>query len=608
MSKTRGKQTKRLIEAPGQQLLLDLGIWLGLILSIFAVYAQVGHFDFNTYDDDVYVYNNVHVQEGLTAGSIKWAFTGVVSNNWMPVTLLSHILDGQLFQMQSGMHHLVNVLFHALAAVLLFVVLHRATRARWASAFVAFVFALHPLHVGSVAWVAERKDVLSACFFFLTLYLYVRYTERPSPGRYLLMAGAFCLGLMSKPMLVTLPFTLLLFDVWPLRRVQWPKILWEKLPLVGLSTIASVVTYMVQRETGSVRAIPLATRMENALISYAGYIGQTFWPTRLAVFYPYPKSIPAWQAVMAGAFILGVSAFAIYASRTRPYVTTGWFWYLGTLVPVIGLVQVGMQSHADRYTYIPMVGLSIILAWGAADVVNQWVAKWPRTAPAIAAAALVSCAVCMAVAWSNAAYWRNSETLYQHAIDVTRDNWVAEYNLGHYLMNTPGRTSDAIPHFEAALRIEPDDADSNNNLGACLLDKGRAADAIRYFEKVLRVKPDSADAHFNLALALSKTPGREGEAISQYEAALRVNPGHAQAHQSLALLLLKRGRTEDAVSHLEAAVRVNPDYASEYNLGVVLLTVPGRQPDAIVHLEAAQRIRPDPEVAKTLDRLRAAQK
>ena len=493
MSQTESQETDRLAVSARREELFDLAIIAGLILSTLAVYAQVSGFDFVSYDDHLHVYENTHVQAGLTPVSVKWAFTGVVASNWMPVTILSHLLDVQLFEMRSGMHHVVNVLFHMLSAVLLFVLLRRATGAPGISAFVAFVFALHPLHVQSVAWVSERKDVLSAFFWFVALYAYVRYTERPSPGRYLLVVAPFCLGLMSKPMVVTFPFTLLLLDVWPLRRAQWPKTVWEKLPLIALSAAASVVTFFVQGSTGAIKSIPLAMRIENAAISYVTYIGQLFWPTRLAFFYPYPQSIPAWQAAAAFAVVLTVSVLTVLVWRTRPYLAVGWFWYLGTLLPVIGLVQVGKQAHADRYMYIPMVGLLVMLAWGAADVIK----KWPRTKIAIAAAAAVSCAACMALAWKETANWQNSPALYQHAIDVNPDNWVAENDLGLYL-NQQKRGADAIPHFEAALRVQPDDPQVHNNIGVSLASLGDCAAAIPHFEAAIRTQLDRPEASFNL--------------------------------------------------------------------------------------------------------------
>jgi tetratricopeptide (TPR) repeat protein len=589
--------------------LLDVAIWLGLILSIFAVYGQSRHFDFISCDDDLYVLRNSRVLAGLTPAGIQWAFTGVAAGNWIPVTLLSHMLDVQLFGLRSGMHHLVNVGLHALSAVLLFVVLRRATRARWPSAFVAFVFALHPLHVESVAWISERKDVLSAFFFFLTLYCYVRYTERPGVGRYLAVLGPFCLGLMSKPMLVTLPFTLLLFDIWPLRRVRLPKTVWEKLPLFALSAGASVATYWAQRATGSVDlAIPLDARIAKALISYVTYIRQTFWPAGLAVFYPYPRVILARRGGIALAIVLSVSALAILMWRGRPYLApyfaTGWFWYLGMLVPVIGLVQAGHQSHADRYTYLPMAGLSLMLAWGAADVVR----KWPRTKPAIATAATAACMVCMALAWRQAAYWRNGETLYQHAIDVTGDNWFAHNNLGYYLKDKPGRRADAVEHFEAALRIKPDYAEANNNLGACLSDAGLCGAAIPHFEAALRAKPGTAEPSNNIAVCLAKSE-RYAAAIPYFEEALRVDPAYVNAHLNLARVLSKiPGRALEAIAQYTAVLRLSPDYMGVHrDLGDLLMSL-GRTEEAIAHFEAAQRSSPDPEISKIIDRLRAGRR
>ena len=626
--------------AAEKQTLLDLAIWLGLILSTLVVYSQVAGFDFINYDDPVYVYQNAHVQSGLTWASFKWAFTSVVDGNWIPVTLLSHILDGQLFGIRSGMHHLVNVWFHALSALLLFLSLRRATRARGLSAFVAFVFALHPLHVGSVAWVAERKDVLSTFFWFLALYAYVRYAERPSVGRYLAVVAPFCLGLMSKPMLVTFPFTLWLLDLWPLRRAQWPRTIGEKLPLIALSAGASVVTYLVQGSAGFLAAIPLTTRIENVFVSYLTYIEQMFWPARLAVYYPYPPSSAAWQAVAAFAVILAISAGALRAWRTRPYLAVGWFWYLGTLVPVIGLVQVGSQAHADRYMYVPMIGLSIMLAWGAADVA----ARWPRTKPVLALAAAVSCAACLALAWRETAYWRNSETLFQRAIEVTQNNSLAENNLGMHLM-TVGRNPDAISHFEAALQINPNYADAHNNLGFVLSQiPERIPDAVKQYEAALRLKPDSAEAHNGLGAALVRRgdcpaaiPHFEaalqlkpdqadaiynlgtcqmavknyGAAVPYFEAAIRAQPGFAEAHFSLAGCLSRiPGRVPDAIKEYEATLQLRPNEGlarlAHAKLGM-LLADQGRAQEAIQHLEAVQRIQPDPSIAKILDRLREKQ-
>jgi tetratricopeptide (TPR) repeat protein len=671
-SKAPQLKTKPAAEPVRRPWPLDPAICLGLMLLVFAVYAQVAQFNFVQYDDDLYVYKNEHVMAGLKAGNIQWALTAVVASNWMPVTLSSHMLDCQLFGLASGMHHLVNVLFHALSAALLFLLLLRATKSRWASAFVAFVFALHPLHVESVAWVAERKDVLSTFFWFLTLYAYVRYAETPSLRRYLLVLAPFCLGLMSKPMLVTLPFTLLLFDFWPLRRVQWPRIVWEKLPFLALAAGVAVVTYSVQHTSGAfIMVTPLTMRIENALNSYLTYILQTFLPQRLAAIYSFPNAISAGPPVVALVVLLAVSAIVIFVWRRRPYYAVGWFWYLGTLVPVIGLVQVGYQSHADRYTYIPLIGFTIMLAWAAVDAGR----KWPSIKPVVGIAAGLFCMMCVALTSAQAAYWRDTETLFQHAIAVSPDNWVAHYNLGSYQMSAQERFADAIPHFQTVLRIRPDhtgarynlaicltktgqeangipyyldvlkaapdsaeahfnlgealaripgreaeaiphfqfalrtrpNAETNNDLGACLLNTGRFAEAIPYFEEAVRLKPDSADSHLNLALALSKIPARSADVIPQYEAALRANPDSAAAHRSLGLLLARRGRTEEGVTHLKAAVRLNPDYQTEHDLGMMLLGM-GKQSDAIPFLEAALKLQPNPELAGAIDRLRAAQK
>jgi tetratricopeptide (TPR) repeat protein len=581
---------------------LDLVTCLGLILTVLAVYAQVAHFDFTNYDDPGYVSENVHVRTGLTPENIRWAFSAVVVGNWMPVTLLSHMLDCRLFGMDSGMHHLVNVIFHILSALLLFAVLRRTTGVPDLSAFVAAIFAVHPLHVQSVAWVAERKDVFSAFFYFLGLYCYARYTERPNLGRYLLVLVPFCLGLMAKPMLVTFPFVLLLFDVWPLRRSQWPRTLVEKLPLFALSAGSSIVTYLIQRSAGAVQSFPLALRTQNALISYVTYVRQALWPSGLAAFYPFPRSIPVWESAAALFLLLAVSALAIRAWRTRPYFAMGWFWYLGTLVPVIGLVQVGEQAHADRYMYIPLVGLSILLAWGAADLA----AKWRGTHPFLIAAATWSCVgLCIAVSWKQTTYWQNSETLFQHAIDVTKDNWLAEGSLGECLRNQPGRRADAVDHLEAALRIEPNFAEAHNNLGLCLFDAGLCQNAIPHFEAALRAKPGSVQPLNNLGLCLMNSPSY-ANAIPYFQAALRAEPDSADIHLNLGMALSKLpDRAIEASAHYQVALRLRPDFAeAHFELGMLLSSL-GRTAEAISELKAGQLIHPNPQIADTIEELQS---
>ncbi len=635
----------------------DVWIYLALFLATFAVYGQVRHFSFSNFDDPEYVVDNPHVRAGITPEGVKWALTSGDAANWFPATRVSHMLDCQLFGLQSGAHHLMNVLLHALAALLLFAFLNRATHARWPSALVAFLFALHPLHVESVAWISERKDVLCALFWFLALWAYVRYSERPKPGRYLLALLAFCLGLMAKPMIVTLPFSLVLLDVWPLRRlpptasspVGWKKSFGKRSRSSRFLRRPLTITYLVQQGAGAVKPLPFEMRAENALVSYLIYIGKTVWPTRLAVFYPYPSAISAWYAAAAGLALVGISAAVVRSLRAYPYFAVGWFWYLGTLLPVIGLVQAGAQARADRYMYVPMVGLTIMLAWGAVEVLR----RWPRAKPALTALAAAACSCCVALTYIQIQYWNSSGSLFQHALDVTDGNYLAQHNLGTYLMDVPGRLPEAITHLEAALRIRPDSGTAHTDLGNALSQiPDRLPEAISEYQAALRILPDSPIPHFDLANTLAKVPGRLPEAISEYEAVLRISPDYprvrdalATAHYDLGIALSKRGdRLADATAQFEAALRIKPDYAeahndlgvllsqmgghapeaidhfeaalrispgyadAHYNLGVALSSIPGRLPEAISQFEAAQRIRPDPEVQKMLDRLRAAQR
>jgi protein O-mannosyl-transferase len=537
-------------------------VWISALLAIatLAVYAQVHSFDFINYDDPDYV----------TAGhSIGWALTSGAAANWLPLTRLSHLLDIQLFGADAGLHHMVNLFFHLCAVLLLFAFLSRATRAVWPSAFVAFVFALHPLHVESVAWVSERKDVLSACFFFLTLYLYVRYTEQRSTRRYLAVVCSFALGLLAKPMLVTLPFVLLLLDYWPLRRR--PRVL-EKLPFFALSTAAAVVTYLVQQSSRAIKPFPLELRVENALISYVAYIGQLFWPNKLAVFYPYPHELSAWAAALSGMALAVVSIVAV----KRRYLLVGWLWYLGMLVPVIGFVQVGAQARADRYTYLPYVGLAIMLAWGATEVVNHW----PRTKRAVQALAIAACACCAVLTYIQLQYWKNSESLFEHALAVTRDNYVAHHNLGLAIADSPGRLPEAIAHYRAALAIQPESVEARTDLGSALAKTGHFEEAIAEYRTALGIAPDCAICRSNLAVAQAQWAeelfqngvalqkgGQPQQAIEQFQAALQLAPDNAEIHNDLGVALGSCGRTADAVREFQAALRLKPDYPdARYNL------------------------------------------
>jgi tetratricopeptide (TPR) repeat protein len=569
-----------------------LGAYLNLflLLATFAAYAQVFQHDFVNYDDPDYVSENAHVRAGLTSAGLRWAFTSGDDANWLPLTRLSHMLDAQLFGLSSGFHHLINVLLHALSTLLLFAVLQRTTGALWRSASVAFLFALHPLHVESVAWIAERKDVLSAFFWFLTLWAYVRYVEQPGPRRYCLTLAAFALGAMSKPMIVTLPFVLLLLDVWPLRRRPSARLLLEKVPLFAMSIVFSLVTYIVQHRGGSVIALdslPITTRVSNALVSYVAYLGQMLWPMRLAAFYPLPADIPVWQVLAAAAVLLGITFLVVRLLRSYPYLAVGWFWYLGTLVPVIGLVQVGTQSRADRYTYIPLVGIFILIAWGVADVSK----RWPKAKPTLIGVYAIACAACFMVTWFQIGYWRNSEALFEHAIRVTSGNYIAYNGLGIALRHQD-RFEAAGANYDQAINIRPQFPDAHTNLADVLLLQGHPEDAIPHLLIALRIKPDSAEAHVNLGAALNKL-GRHAESIAQYREALRLQPDNAVAHGGLGGSLADAGQTSEALREMLEAVRINPDYADGHNdLGILLGTL-GRTDEAVVQFTEAVRLRPD---------------
>jgi tetratricopeptide (TPR) repeat protein len=577
---------------------LDLYICLALALAVFAVYAQVARFDFVNFDDPTYITDNPHMRDGISVEGLRWAITSGEAALWFPVTRISELLDCQLFGLRSGMHHLTNVVWHVVATLLLFAFLHRATGARWRSALVAFLFALDPLHVESVAWVTERKDVLSGFFWFLALWAYVRYTERPSTAGYLLVLVSFCLGLMSKPMMVTLPVVLVLLDFWPLRRTAGSlaagtitggktasATLKEKIPFFALSAVGAITTYLSARSLGAVVTVsgaPLGMRMGNALVSYVIYMGKTLWPLNLAVFYPYQKDQPAWEPILAALAIAGISIVALGSFRRRPYLAVGWLWYLVTLLPVIGLVQAGEQAYADRFLYLPMVGLLIMLAW------------WLPARPAVAAIAAVVCLAAAAVSWVQIGYWRNSETLFRHALDVTGDNYLAHYQLGVFLAETPSRIPEAIEEYRSALRTKPANAAALNNLGVALSKTpGRLPEAIANYEAALRVEPDYVLALNNLGAALSQIPGREPEAIGKYEAALRIRPEDATLHYNLGQAFARMGRWPEAVSEYESALRIEPGNAEVHNdLAVALSTMPGRQQDAISQYREAARLKP----------------
>jgi tetratricopeptide (TPR) repeat protein len=529
----------------------DRSIYLFLFLATVLVYSQVSRFAFLSFDDNQGLLANPQVRDGFSATGIAWAFTTGYASNWFPVTWFSHMLDFQIFGLDAGWHHLTNVLIHAVSAMLLFALMRRMTGRKWESAFVAFVFALHPLHVESVAWISERKDVLFAFFWFLTTWLYLDFVERRTVGKYLLMLAAFCLGLMSKQMIVTLPFTLLLLDAWPLKRTGLKTLILEKLPLVALSIAASAITFLAQRSGGAVQSlasIPLAARAANAAMAYVIYIANFIWPTGLAFFYPYPSRYPAWEITLAVIAIGAVSIWAALAFRTRPYLAVGWFWYLGTLAPVIGLIQVGHQARADRYTYIPLIGISIIVAWAAAEL--------PRKP--VMFLAIAACLGWTLVTWVQISYWRDSAALYNRAIAVTDANYLAHLNLGVDLA-AQGDYQKALRELYTSIEENPDQPHARNSLGSVLYTVSRKDEAMEQFAQAIRLEPNDPEPHSNLGNALVDA-GKPDDAIRELNTALRLNPGMANAYFGLGRALVAEKRPQEAVRYFSEALRINPNF------------------------------------------------
>jgi protein O-mannosyl-transferase len=579
---------------------IRFGICLFLVGISLAVFGKTIRYQFVNFDDDLYVYNTPAIQSGLTLKGIAAAFTSPHAHNWHPLTTLSHMLDCQLYGLNAGGHHATNVILHTIAVLLLFWVLQRMTGATWRSALVAALFAVHPLHVESVAWVSERKDILSAVFFFLMLHSYSRYAHAPSIMRYLMVAVLFAAGLMSKPMLVSAPIILLLLDYWPLRRFEQPSLLrakskvtesdnqrrkirrlyLEKIPLFVLSAVACVLTFVLQKRTaGAIPPLPFLWRVENAFVSYVIYIWKTLWPARLAVFYPHPNdTLALWEVILAVLLLLAITAAAIVFRRQRPYLLTGWFWYLVMLIPVIGIVQVGEQGRADRYTYLPHIGLFVAVVWFAVDMVTVGRSK-RRVAVTTAAAVLIILALAWA-AFVQTSYWRNSEVLWTHALAVTSDNDVAHNNLG-YLCNDRGELDKAISHFESAARIRSAKRDPHYdlasafvqmNLGDALAGKGRSDEAMLHYDEAIRLQPNYGDAYYNRGAVLF-AKGRTNEAIADWEKDLEMHPNDPDAHTSLGNALLQKGALREAIAHYVTALDLAPeDPHSRNNLAWVLAT------------------------------------
>jgi len=529
MSRARGKS-----ENP--QILL---IYLGLVLATAIAFEPVRHNDFVSYDDAMYVTENPRVNEGVNHKSLRWAFTTTHASNWHPLTWLSHMLDCELFGLNPLWHHLVNLLLHTANTLLLFWVLARLTGAVWASGFVAAAFALHPLHVESVAWVAERKDVLSALFWMLTIVAYIRYAQRASIWRFSLVFLVLGVGLTTKPMLVTLPFVLLLLDYWPLRRFQKStvrRLICEKIPLFILTMVSSIVTYVAQESTGAtemVQNLALTTRINNALVCYLGYITKMIYPSGLAVLYPHPgASLPVWQPIVSITALVVITAGIIYlAGRGRRYLAVGWLWYLGTLVPVIGLVQVGRQCMADRYTYLPSVGLFIIAVWGAAELS----VKWRYRKVVLSTSALLVLGALSVCTRTQVRHWRNNFTLCERALSATENNAVMHYSLGN-AFRSADKLDEAVTQYRRALRIEPNHSRTHGNLANALLLQAKIEEAAEHYRQAVQLDPNYLNARYNLGLALSKQ-GKFTEAITQYHHVLALEPDNAAALNSIAWIL-----------------------------------------------------------------------
>ena len=597
----------------------NLLVYLCLALVTAGVYWPVRHFAFAYYDDPMCVTGNQHVQEGFTSRALVWAFTTPL-DQWMPVTWLARILDYRLFGLSAGAHHLVNVFFHIVNTLLLFGVLKRMTGAPWRSAGVAALFALHPLHVESVAWVTGLKDVLSTCLGLLTIWAYVRYVEEfnsstssgqavhssqlntqgPRPGAqgstlctfYGLTLLLFASALMAKPMMVTLPFVLWLLDYWPLGRTRWARpaavgsgpatgegvttpvgrLLREKLPFFALAAASCAMTYWAQRSLGAVvslERIPLGIRLANALLSYVGYLSKAIWPTGLAFLYPLDTNLSLATAMVAGLGLVGVTVAVIRGVSRWPWLAMGWFWYLGTLVPVIGLVHVGVaQALAERYTYVPLVGPFIMLCWSVPNIALERRAQKMVVTTVTAVLLGVYAVLCRV----QVDYWKDSESLFHHALQVTKRNWIAHNNLGLFLWHS-GRTPEAIEQYEQALQLKPYYAEAHHNLGLALMQLSRMPEAIQHFEQVVRIKPDSAEAHRRLGLALRQA-GHLPEAVGQFEQAVRMNPGSAETHNDLGNALLQAGKLKHATAQYQQALDIEPDLIEvENNLAWLLATL-----------------------------------
>ena len=586
-----------------------------LVISILSVYYQVKDFEFIYYDDPKYVRDNPMVGQGITIESIRWAFSSIgYASNWHPLTWISHMVDVELFGLNPGMHHLINVFFHIANTLLLFFVFFRITREMWRCAAVAALFALHPLHVESIAWIAERKDVLSTFFMMLTVWGYFWYVERRVMARYFLVMVLYALGLMAKPMLVTLPFVLLLLDLWPIKRpelvrsdrdilsdgrgtiltdIDWKGfigLIWEKIPLFVFSGISIWITYLAQDRGGAVSSLdilPLTSRMANAAIASITYLLKIFLPFDLAIFYPYPGTFNPLMVAGSLFFLSSLTLIVLMISRQFPFLFVGWLWYLGTLSPVLGIVQVGFQSMADRYTYIPFIGIFIMLVWGVTSVIE----RWQTGKPVLISIFLLIIGGLMWTTWIQAGYWKDSKKVFSHALDVTQDNYLAHTNLAAALFEE-GDIEGAIHHSAEALKIKPDYVPARCNLGLGLMRQDRYQDAIVHFRQALDIKPAYINAHYNLGASLYELGNVDGS-IAEFHKVLQLEPQHAGAIKMIKLAGIKKQKIDRTISQIKEKLQIEPDnYIFHYNVSE-LYRINGETEKAIDHYERALLIKPD---------------
>ncbi len=529
------------------------------MLLVLAVYGYSIGFDFVHFDDNVYVSENPYVQKGLTRESVAWAFTTGYANFWHPLTWLSLMLDRQIWGPGPFGHHLFSTILHAINAVLLFWSLRAMTNDCWKSALVSAFFAVHPLHVESVVWIAQRKDVLSGFFWILTLWGYARYVKRPSAYAYIMVAFLFILGLMAKPMLVTLPFVMLILDYWPLRRDEpFQKLFIEKIPMIFISAIACTVAFLAQKAGGAVvpvEDLSISARFMNGLISYVSYIWKTLYPFNLSVFYPWPDHISWWRALGAGAILSAITAWTALNRETRPYLAAGWLWFMGTLVPVIGLVKVGDFSMADRYAYIPLMGIYIMLVWGGHDLTMKWFPA--RRYRAVFAAILLF--LFAGRAGNQTTYWRDGITLFEHALQVTQSNYLAHNNLSVLFLER-GALGKAEEHLNRALAIKPGSDEAHHNMGTLLTRRGEIDKALDHYYRAVKINSENSDSHYNIA-GIYERRGRFAEAASHYRNVVRIMPHDWEAHHHLSRCLMESGHVREALEVLQTTISLNPYHA-----------------------------------------------